>query len=137
EEASDCGSAIQRAGLDRIYLLAPTSDLVRMREVAAVASGFVYYVSVKGVTGDKTFNADEVAQKVALLRSVTSLPIGVGFGIKSPAAAAALAAISDAVIVGSALVEIIERGTDAQIGALALEQFVATLRRALDASRAA
>ncbi len=135
EEASECAQAFSAVGLDQIYSLAPTSDLTRMHAVAARASGFVYYVSVKGVTGDKTFDIDEVRTKIAMLKSTTNLPIGVRFGVKTPAIAAALGRVCDAVIVGSALVEIIERcGDDA---ASALEQFVASLRAALDTSRAA
>jgi len=134
EEAAECAGTLKAAGLDHIYLLAPTSDLARMRTICALATGFVYYVSVKGVTGDKTFDRDEVKEKIALIKSVTDLPVGVGFGIKSPATAAALATLCDAVIVGSALIEIIENHPAA---ALPLEQFVGTLRCALDVSRAA
>ena len=133
EEAADFNLEVTRAGIDLISLVAPTSSPARIRAVCEQASGFVYYVSVKGVTGDKTFALDEVRHKIAEIKAHTTLPVGVGFGIRSPANAAALAGISDAVIVGSALVEIIER-PESSLGATAhaLEAFVASLRTALD-----
>ena len=138
EEADSCHAEFERAGLDHIYLLAPTSDATRIRDVCERASGFVYYVSVKGVTGGKTFATEEVTAKIKEIRAVTSLPVGVGFGVKSAATAAALAPLCDAVIVGSALVEIIEQhqGSIAAT-AQALEGFVASLRSALDARHVA
>jgi tryptophan synthase alpha chain len=136
EEAEDLNRELRAAGLDSIYLIAPTSNVDRIRAVCAQASGFVYYVSVKGVTGDKTFALDDVQRQIAGIKAHTELPVGVGFGIRSPAHAATLAAVSDAIIVGSALVEIIER-EQASIPAMtqALESFVASLRTALDAQR--
>ncbi|MSR16006.1 MAG: tryptophan synthase subunit alpha [Gammaproteobacteria bacterium] len=129
EEASEYAQAFHEFGLDQIYSLAPTSDADRMRRIVAAASGFVYYVSVKGVTGAKTFEIDDVRQKISALRALTTLPVGVGFGVKTPEIAAALSSVCDAVIVGSALVEIIERHPSN--AAAALETFVASLRQAL------
>jgi tryptophan synthase alpha chain len=138
EEAGDLSAELRRAGLDCIYLLAPTSSPERVRAVCAQASGFVYYVSVKGVTGDKTFEAGDVAHRIRELKAATALPVGVGFGVRTPAAAAALAELADAVIVGSVLVELVEQHVDSGTAAAeALEQFVAGLRRAIDARRAA
>ena len=138
EEARDLNQELRQTGLDVISLLAPTSSPARISAVCAEASGFVYYVSVKGVTGDKTFAVDEVQQQITRVKAHTALPVGVGFGIRSPAQAAALAQISDAVIVGSALVEIIERSHPSLTAMTdAVEEFVASLRAALDTRRAA
>ncbi|HMM77581.1 MAG TPA: tryptophan synthase subunit alpha [Gammaproteobacteria bacterium] len=133
EEAAEFHRLMLARGLDQIHLLAPTSSAERMEAVCRYATGFVYYVSVKGVTGDKVLDADEVRARIAQLKQKTALPIGVGFGVKTPATAAAVAAVSDAVIVGSALVEIIEQAGAA--AASALEQYVRSLRTAMDAGR--
>lgn len=138
EEASDYHAELARHGLEQIFLLAPTSGQERVRAICAQASGFVYYVSVKGVTGGKSSEAGEVERAVGGLKAQTRLPVGVGFGVRTPDTAATLAAFSDAVIVGSVLVEIIEAlvGDRAAIPAR-LEAFAADLRRAMDARRAA
>ncbi|MGD9604269.1 MAG: tryptophan synthase subunit alpha [Gammaproteobacteria bacterium] len=138
EEAHDAHTEFDRHGLRQIHLLAPTSDAARMEAICARASGFVYYVSVKGVTGGKAIEPDEVRRRIAELKRHTRVPVGVGFGVRSPDAAAALAGVSDAVIVGSALVEIVERhGTGTAAAAAALELFAHELRVAMDARRAA
>ncbi len=136
EEAEGFHDVLLAHRLDHIFLLAPTSDRARIAAVSRYASGFVYYVSVKGVTGDKSLDAHEVRTRVAELKSTITLPVGVGFGVKTPATAAAIAHACDAVIVGSALVEIIERNAG---GVNATEQalcsFVGDLRAAMDATR--
>lgn len=138
EEAEAFHRSIRECGLDQIFLLAPNSSSVRINSICEYASGFVYYVSVKGVTGDKVLDAADVRAKTAALRAATALPVGVGFGVKNPAAAAAIADVCDAVIVGSALVEIVERaGASAAQAALDLARFVADLRAAMDATRRA
>lgn len=138
EEAHEAHEEFERRGLRQIYLLAPNSNAARVKAICAQASGFVYYVSVKGVTGGKTFDTDEVERRIGELKAQTRLPVGVGFGVRSPESAAALARVSDAVIVGSALVEIIEqhRAAPAEM-CRALENFVVGLRTAMDARRAA
>ena len=138
EEAHDSHEAFARHGLDQIYLLAPTSGQERVRAICTQASGFVYYVSVKGVTGQKTSDADEVQRFVSALKGQTKLPIGVGFGVRTPEAAAVFAGFSDAVIVGSVLVEIIEQHArePAEL-ARRLEAFARDMRAAMDARRAA
>ena len=105
EEASGYIPALVSQGLDPVFLLAPTSTTERIRKVAAVASGFVYYVSLKGVTGASTLDVASVKDKVAEIRQSIDLPIGVGFGISDAEAAAKVAAVADAVVVGSALVK--------------------------------
>jgi len=137
EEAADFHRLMLERGLDQIHLLAPTSSAQRMEAVCRYATGFVYYVSVKGVTGDKALDPDEVRTRIAQLKQTTRLPVGVGFGVKTPAMAATVAAVSDAVIVGSALVEIIEQAGTPEAAAVALEKFVRGLRTAMDAGRAA
>lgn len=135
EEAGTLQGLLEAHGLDRINLLAPTSSLERMETVCRSSTGFVYYVSVKGVTGDKALDPTEVRARIARLKESVAIPIGVGFGVKTPAAAAAIAAVSDAVIVGSAFVEIIERVGSVEAAADELERFVRSLRTAMDAGR--
>lgn len=108
EEADELWRPARAAGLDVIFLLAPTSDAGRVRAVLRKASGFVYFVSMTGVTGSKAIDAGEVERMVGELRGSCRLPIGVGFGISTPDEAAAVASYADAVVVGSALVRIIE-----------------------------
>jgi len=104
EESHDLVISLRKAGLDLVYLLAPTSTEERIRKIGSVASGFVYYVSVKGVTGAGNLDVDAVAERLDVIRRHIALPVGVGFGIKDPQTAARVAALSDAVIVGSAIV---------------------------------
>ncbi len=108
EEGHGLVDALRAEGLDLVYLLAPTSTDRRIGLIGEVASGFVYYVSVKGVTGAGHLDTDAVAEKVAAIKARIPLPVGVGFGIKDEDTAARVAAVADAVIVGSAIVERIE-----------------------------
>jgi tryptophan synthase alpha chain len=94
--------------IDPIFLLAPTSDAVRLKVICDEASGFVYYVSLKGVTGANTLDIDSVREKLDEIRRYAKTPIGVGFGIKDADSAANVAQIADAVVVGSAIVKLIE-----------------------------
>jgi tryptophan synthase alpha chain len=137
EEADEFHRLMAAGGLDQIFLLAPTSSEQRIAAVCRYATGFVYYVSVKGVTGDKALDPDEVRARIEHLKSLMKLPVGVGFGIKTPATAATVGAVSDAVIVGSALVEIIEQAATPAAAAEQLEHYVRSLRTAMDAGRAA
>lgn len=109
EEAGIISGKVREAGLDMIYLLAPTTSEARMKRVAEQASGYLYYVSLKGVTGASTLDVDEVARKVETIRNIARLPIGVGFGIKDAETAAAIGRVSDGVVVGSALITKIEQ----------------------------
>ena len=104
EEAHDLVQALRAKTLDPIFLLSPTSSGARMDRIGAVASGFIYYVSIKGVTGSSQLDVAAVATKVAEIRAHTELPVGVGFGIRDADSAAKVAAVADAVVVGSALV---------------------------------
>ena len=105
EEAEDYIPALQSQGLDPVFLLAPTSTQERIKKLSAVASGFVYYVSLKGVTGAATLDVASVEQKVAEIRQFIDLPIGVGFGISDADSAKKVSACADAVVVGSAIVK--------------------------------
>ena len=124
------------AGIDPIFLLSPTTSEERIRYICGVARGFVYYVSLKGVTGAGHLDSAAVAEHVALIRRHTSLPIAVGFGVKDASSAAALAAAADAVVVGSALVDAVatyadsEGDTDGR--ALAARDFLRPIRAALE-----
>lgn len=111
EEGELCLPAI-KAGINFIYLTAPTTDDARLPKVVRHASGFVYYVSITGITGTKSADAGDVAASVERIRRHTDLPVAVGFGIKTPDQAAAIARVSDAAVVGSALVGIIADNRD-------------------------
>ena len=134
EEAGALTSALQSADLDPIYLIAPTTTPDRIRRITEAASGYVYYVSLKGVTGSNDLDVDEVAGRIAQIREVTGLPIGVGFGIKDAATAAAVACHADGVVVGSALVSrIAERQDTPETISGELKTFLRGLREAMDA----
>lgn len=113
EESHELVGLLRSAELDLIYLLAPTSTAERIAKIAEVASGFVYYVSVKGVTGAGHLDVGQVAAKLMPIRRTIELPVGVGFGIKDPDSAARIAQVADAVIVGSAIVRRMEGLADA------------------------
>lgn len=137
EEAEPLAGLLRKRGMDPIFLLAPTTDAARIRRITETASGFVYYVSFKGVTGAARLDVDEVHTRLAAVRRETKLPVGVGFGVRDAATAAALANVADAVIVGSAVVSRMaeHRGDPARTAAV-LSVFVAELRHAMDAVRA-
>lgn len=136
EEAPEFSPVLRKAGLDCVFLIAPTSSAERIRAAAGLASGYLYYVSLKGVTGAANLDVDSVAAKVAEIRSITQIPVAVGFGIRDAASAAAVAAVSDGVVVGSALVSEIERGgkEPEQLPAR-LRDKLAPMRAAMDAVR--
>jgi tryptophan synthase alpha chain len=136
EEAPDFAPALRKAGLDCIFLLAPTSPAARIRAAAELASGYLYYVSLKGVTGAATLDVASVTAKLAEIRSITRLPIAVGFGIRDAASAAAVAAVADGVVVGSALVAEIERHqNEPDLLPGLLRDKLAPMRAAMDAGR--
>lgn len=109
EEMSELSGQLAEAGLDPIFLIAPTTTDARMRVICDHARGFVYYVSLKGVTGAGTLDVDGVSARVKMLHSMTGLPVGVGFGISTPEKAAAMSGAADAVVVGSALVSLVQK----------------------------
>jgi len=132
EECADFAAALRAHGLDLIFLLAPTSTEARMQQVGQLASGYVYYVSLKGVTGAGHLDTAGVAAMVPRIRAHVSVPVGVGFGIRDAASACAVAQVADAVVIGSRLVQILEaepRDNAARAG----RDFMAGIRAALDA----
>lgn len=128
--------ALADSALDLILLLAPTSPPERARLIAEHASGFIYYVSVKGVTGSVQPEVEQVRERISALKQLTDLPVGVGFGIRSPAQAATFATVADAVVVGSSLIEAVEEAVARDLSragvAAALRDKVTVLRQALD-----
>ena len=136
EEAEPLGSLLRAKGVDPIFLLAPTTDDARIRRITETASGFVYYVSLKGVTGAARLDLGTVRERLAKLRRLTTLPVGVGFGVRDAASAAALGQMADAVIVGSAVVSrMAEHQDDAARMTASVQEFVEGLRQAMDAAR--
>jgi len=132
EECVEFAALLREAGLDPIFLVAPTSSDARIRSVAEIASGYVYHVSLKGVTGAGHFDIDAVKEMIPRIRSHVKLPIGVGFGIRDGKTARAVADVADAVVIGSALVQLLETAGRDEAPRVAAE-FVAEIRAALDA----
>ena len=107
EESKDFLTAMESHEIDTIFLVAPTTSFERMKKIARYARGFIYYVSIKGVTGTATLDVSEVESKLDLLKQCTDIPLGVGFGIRDGKSAAAVSEVADAVVVGSTLVNCI------------------------------
>lgn len=133
-EAEVRAAALRAQGVAPIFLLAPTTPATRAQAVSRLAQGYVYYVSLKGVTGAATLDVASVEAKLAELRQHIALPIGVGFGIRDAAAASAVAKLADAVVIGSRIVQEIEQGSEGL--AERLTGFVSGIRRAMDAASA-
>ncbi len=143
EECEAFAQELQQNGMDLIFLLAPTSTPARMEQVARVASGYVYYVSIKGVTGAAAVNAEAVAQALPRIREHVHIPVGVGFGIRDAASAKAVGAVADAVVIGSKVISLLEEhgergnegGTEGgtEGGIESVQQFLSEVRAALDA----
>ena len=134
EEADSYLPVLTARGLAPIFLLSPTTPLARMARIAEHASGYLYYVSLKGVTGAANLDVAAVAAQVQALRGVTALPVAVGFGIRDPATAAAVAQIADGVVVGSALVnQIAELAEQPEALPARLTATLSALRNAMDA----
>jgi tryptophan synthase alpha chain len=112
EECGDFVKELRERDIDPVFLLAPTTEPKRVDLIVEQASGFVYYVSLKGVTGAANLDIEEVSKRVAAIRQQTNLPVGVGFGIRDADTARATAKIADAVVVGSRMVQVIESSTD-------------------------
>ena len=135
EESAELLKPARANGLDLIYLLAPTTPLARSRRIARSASGFLYYVSVTGVTGVRSEVDSDVESKVRELRTVSDLPIGVGFGISTPQQAAQVANFADAVVVGSAISTLIEQHIASGDAVAAVGGLVGALKDAMRAAR--
>jgi tryptophan synthase alpha chain len=133
EESAGVSDVFKAAGLDPIFLLSPTTPESRVEQVAAAAGGFVYYVSLKGVTGSANLDTEEVAEKLAMVRKHCNLPVGVGFGIRDAATAEAVARIADAVVVGSRIISEIESAPEGEC-VKRVRTLVQDLRRGVDAA---
>jgi tryptophan synthase alpha chain len=131
EECGDFIAALQANSMDSIFLLSPTSDSARVNLIVNQASGFLYYVSLKGVTGAANLDIEEVKARVAEIRSKTNLPIGVGFGVKDAETAKKVAAFADAIVVGSRMVLTIESSTEENL-LQNITQLMQELRTAID-----
>ena len=131
EECEGFATELRNAGLDLIFLLAPTSTADRMDLVQRVASGYVYYVSLKGVTGSGALDTAAVEAMLPRIRQHVSVPVGVGFGIRDAATARVIGAVADAVVIGSRLIELIEHQPRDQVVPTA-QSFLREIRSALD-----
>lgn len=131
EEAHQLVELLQARKLDTIFLLSPTTDEARLKQVAALGRGYLYYVSLRGVTGAAHIDLDDVAASIARIRSVTRLPVGVGFGIRDPETARRIASVADAVIIGSRLVQEIENARSEQVVSK-VTAFLSGVRTAMD-----
>lgn len=131
EECANFASVVKSVGLDPIFLLAPTSSEQRFRDVAEAGSGYIYYVSLKGVTGAGHLDFDEVARRIPVIREAVGMPVGVGFGIRDAESARRIGAVADAVVIGSRIIEEIERSPREAVVAN-VESFIRGIRAALD-----
>ena len=131
EECEDFASKLRAHQMDLIFLLAPTSTQERMALVGRLASGYVYYVSLKGVTGSGALDTDAVALAIPRIKQHVSIPVGVGFGIRDAATAKAVGAVSDAVVIGSKIIQLIEDQPYEKVTAVATD-FLRSIRAALD-----
>jgi tryptophan synthase alpha chain len=131
EECAGFAAALRSAGLDAIFLLAPTSTEARMAEVGRIASGYVYYVSLKGVTGAGHFDTSAVAAVLPRIRAHVRVPVGVGFGIRDAVTAKAVSRVADAVVIGTKVIQVVEDQPREQV-APALSAFLRDIRTALD-----
>ena len=131
EECEAFAARLKAVDMDLIFLLAPTSTEARMKQVGRIASGYVYYVSLKGVTGAGHLDTAAVAEMVPRIKAHVNVPVGVGFGIRDAATAKAVAAVSDAVVIGSRLIQIVE-SESRDNAPLAAKAFMAEIRAALD-----
>jgi tryptophan synthase alpha chain len=132
EECEEFAAKLKARGLDLIFLLAPTSTPERMRQVARIASGYVYYVSLKGVTGAGHLDTGAVEQMLPRIREHVHIPIGVGFGIRDAATAKAIGEVADAVVIGSKIIQLID-GQARHAVVPAVNSFLREIRAALDA----
>ncbi len=131
EECRDFAQSLRAHGIDPLFLIAPTSTEQRFRSVAEAGSGYVYYVSLKGVTGAAHLDLDEVAKRIPIIRDTVKMPVGVGFGIRDAESARNIGRVADAIIIGSRIIEEIENGPPDEILAR-VENFMRNIREALD-----
>lgn len=134
EECLEFSATLKANGLDPIFLLAPTSSDKRFAEVAEAGSGYIYYVSLKGVTGSASLDLDEVTRRIPAIREKVGMPVGVGFGIRDGASAARVASVADAVVIGSRIIEEIEQSPRSE-ATTRVQAFISTIRQAMDGGK--
>lgn len=133
EESEECLALLNARNIDQIFLLAPNSPVERIKKMGAVGSGYLYYVSVKGVTGAGHLDTADVERKIAEIKQHTDIPIGVGFGVKSAETAKTIASLADGVVVGSAFISKIEANLDNPAKAKAeIIDLIKSMRQAMD-----
>jgi tryptophan synthase alpha chain len=132
EECGDFSRLLRANDVDPVFLLAPTSSDKRIHQVARVGSGYIYYVSLRGVTGAAHIDLAEVNSRIPKIRAATKLPVGVGFGIRDAESARRVAQTADAVVIGSRIIQEIEAGSPDQAVAR-VKNFLLPIRKALDA----
>jgi tryptophan synthase alpha chain len=132
EECADFAQLLRAQDIDPVFLLAPTSSDKRIHDVARVGSGYIYYVSLRGVTGAAHLDLAEVSSRIPKIRAATRLPIGVGFGIRDAESARRVAQTADAVVIGSRIIQEIEAG-NAEQAVTRVKNFLLPIRKALDA----
>jgi len=133
EEAGELLQYARAQDMDVVFLVAPTTTPQRIQAIAGASSGFIYYVSLKGVTGAGHLDTEQVQQRVTLIKSATNLPVGVGFGIKDGASAKSISSVADAVVVGSALVRLVEENMSSLDNSrTAVAKLLAEMREAMD-----
>lgn len=133
EECVAFAATLRGHQMDLIFLLAPTSTDVRMAQIASVASGYVYYVSLKGVTGSGALDLGAVEAMLPRIREHVSVPVGVGFGIRDAATATAISRVADAVVIGTRIIQLLD-GQPREQAAAVVRDFLAGIRQALDQS---
>ena len=132
EECEYFAENMHKNGMDTIFLLAPTSTDERIAQVAKIATGYVYYVSLKGVTGSGALDLDAVSAMIPKIKKHVKVPVGVGFGIRDAATACAIASVSDAIVIGSRIIQELEN-TPRENAVAAVNLFISGVRQALDA----
>lgn len=133
EEGEECGALLKARGIDPIFLLAPNSSAERIKKMSEIGSGYLYYVSLKGVTGAGHLDAADVEKKLKQIKANTSLPVGIGFGVKDAKTAKTIADIGDGVVIGSALISKIESNLDNPDRArIEIIELLTAMRRAMD-----
>jgi tryptophan synthase alpha chain len=133
EESKALVAQLEKNNLDSIFLLSPTTPDGRLKQVCDIASGYIYYVSLKGVTGAANLDTAEVAKKVAHIKTQTDIPVAVGFGIRDAASAAAISVTADAIVVGSVLVSIVaEHGQHSELLHERMFETVNSMRQSMD-----
>jgi len=135
EEAGELKEFMAKYDIDLIFLISPTTNVERQKYIAKMASGFLYYVSLKGVTGSNRLDTNSVQESVTTIKQHSNLPVGVGFGIRDPESAAKVAKVSDAVVIGSPIVELVgDLNDDSATSMKSISTYLSTMRQAIDAT---